>query len=194
MLILINGCAVSPPQHIENICTIFAEKKKWYRAAEQASRRWGSSIPLLMAIIYQESKFISDNRPPRRKILGFIPGSRPSTAYGYAQALDTTWQRYRIDTGQRRAQRDNFAHAVDFVGWYNALSWRVARIHLNDARRLYLAYHEGQEGYRRGTYRKKKWLQNVATKVQKRARTYAAQLRTCERSLKKKKRWWWFFS
>ena len=41
-----------------------------------------------MAIIKQESSFIADAKPDRRKLLGFIPWKRKSSARGYAQAID----------------------------------------------------------------------------------------------------------
>ena len=41
-----------------------------------------------------------------------------SSAYGYAQALEGTWDDYRKDTGRRGADRDDFADSSDFIGWY----------------------------------------------------------------------------
>jgi len=51
-----------------------------------------------MAIIRQESSFQADAQPPRSRILWIIPGPRPSSAYGYSQALDGTWDWYRQAT------------------------------------------------------------------------------------------------
>ena len=58
-----------------------------------------------MAIIYQESKFIGNNRTPHRYALGVIPVGRQSSAFGYSQALDGTWDEYRDGPGGRRARR-----------------------------------------------------------------------------------------
>ena len=46
-----------------------------------------------------------------------------------------------------------------------------------DAYSLYLAYHDGRGGFRRGTWRSKGWLIETAKKVQTRANRYETQLR-----------------
>jgi hypothetical protein len=189
-LSVLAGCASSPPSNLYDICEIFAEKSGWYDAAAEAQEEWGSPIPVMMAFMYQESRFNAKAKPPRKKIFGFIPGPRPSDAYGYSQALGTTWDAYRRSAGKYWADRDEFDDAVDFVGWYNEQSWRRSGIAKNDSYRLYLAYHEGQGGYNRGTYRKKPWLIDVAHKVERKANTYTSQLKRCEGDLKNDS---WFF-
>ena len=77
------------------------EKRGWYKAAKKSEKRWGTPVHVQMSIIRQESSFHSDARPPRTQLLGFIPWKRPSDAYGYAQALDSTWDWYRKDAGRR---------------------------------------------------------------------------------------------
>lgn len=176
------GCA-SAPRQPDSICAIFDQKGRWYRAARRSEKRWGTPIHVQMAIIYQESTFEHDARPPRGRLLGVIPWKRPSDAYGYAQALDSTWQRYQEDTGRRGADRDSFADAIDFVGWYTNESQRLAGISKWDPYNQYLAYHEGQGGWKRGTWRDKDWLMQTARNVDHRAREWGAQLRRCERSL-----------
>lgn len=183
-LALITACTTSPPSDVNDICAIFKEKDDWYEAAADARDEWGSPIPVMMAIMHQESRFDAKAKPPRKKILGFIPGPRPSDAYGYSQALGSTWNAYQRSAGRYFADRDDFSDAVDFVGWYNHQSWRRSGIAKSDAYRLYLAYHEGQGGYNRGTYKNKKWLQDVARKVDRKANTYTGQLRACEEDLK----------
>jgi len=84
------GCATTPPANVENICAIFDEKSSWYRAAKKSEKRWGTPVHVQLSIIRQESSFRFDARPPRTKLLGFIPWTRPSDAYGYAQALAIT--------------------------------------------------------------------------------------------------------
>ena len=92
-----------------------------------------------MATIYAESGFNPYARPPRTLLLGFIPWTRPSSAYGYSQALDGTWSRYRGETGHWGASRTNFADAIDFIGWYHAQSHsRTASFQHGYS--LYLAY------------------------------------------------------
>ena len=134
----------------------------------------------MMAILHQESKYIGDAKPPRTTCLWIFPGPRPSSAYGYAQVLDGTWEEYQESTDNSWADRDDFGDAIDFVGWYCSLSVKKCGISKNNARNLYLAYHEGRGGYNRKTYAKKTWPLKVANKVQKRALRYRGQLAACE--------------
>ena len=190
VLLAVAACTTSPPQNVNNLCDIFREKDDWYDDAVDASKEWGSPVPVMMAIIYQESRFKAKAKPPRKQILGFIPGPRPSSSYGYSQAKKTTWQEYKRSAGRYGADRDDFADAIDFVGWYNYQSHKRSGISRKDPYRLYLAYHEGHGGYNRGTYRKKKWLLDVAKKVERKAGTYQVQLQSCEDDLEKDG---WFF-
>jgi hypothetical protein len=187
--VLLSGCTASQPKDVNDICAMFKEKDDWYDDAADASDEWGSPIPVMMAIMYQESRFQPKAKPPRKKILGFIPGPRPSSAYGYSQAKKSTWKDYKRSAGRYGSDRDDFADAVDFVGWYNYQSYKRSGISRKDTYRLYLAYHEGHGGYNRGTYRKKKWLTDVARKVERKASTYQQQLAGCEKDLKRG----WFF-
>jgi hypothetical protein len=143
-------------------------------------------IPVTMAFIQQESGFRSKARPPR--ILWLIPGPRPSNAFGYAQALDSTWSDYVHATGNGSAERSDFADAVDFIGWYNSNSYRANNIERNDAHSLYLAYHEGNTGFARRSYEGKGWLIDVANKVQANTNLYERQLAGCESDLNR--RWY----
>jgi hypothetical protein len=177
------GCAAAAPQNVYDSCSIFHEKRGWYRAAKDAESRWGTPVPVQLAIIYQESRFEARAKPARRRILGFIPGPRPSTAYGYAQALSSTWSVYERETGNWGASRSNFADATDFVGWYTAKTARTHRLSKNDAYNLYLAYHEGDGGFGRGTHKRKKWLLNTARRVANVSARYRAQLTRCETRL-----------
>ena len=187
-VLLATGCATTPPSNTDDICAIFREKDDWYHDAAKSARKWNTPIATMMATLHQESRFVHDAKPPRTKILWIIPGPRPSDAYGYAQALGTTWKGYQRATGNYRGDRDDFEDAIDFVGWYHNTSQRQCRIKPNDTYHLYLAYHEGQGGFNRRTYRNKKWLQNVAHKVSARAQSYQRQLNSCEASLKKRKK------
>jgi hypothetical protein len=184
LLAVLSACSTTPPRDVNNICAIFQEKDDWYDDAADARDEWGSTIPVMMAIMYQESRFRHDAKPPRKKILGFIPGFRPSSAYGYSQAKTSTWNEYRRDAGRFGADRDDFADAIDFVGWYNRKSLIRSGISLSNTYGLYLAYHEGHGGYNRATYLQKEWLMMVAKKVEARANSYQAQLLICEEDLK----------
>lgn len=185
ILLLLTGCASSPPSKPENLCSIFAEKDgwwgigDWYDDAKNAERRWQSPVPVMMAIMYQESSFVENAKPPRARFLGIPLWYRVSSSRGYAQAKKDTWKWYEKSTG-RNADRGDFDDAIDFIGWYNDQSHRQNGIARADAYSLYLAYHEGHGGYRAGTYKNKAWLLDVAAKVSARAARYQEQFNSCD--------------
>lgn len=191
LLLAMAGCSSLPPAHPNDLCAIFDEKPSWYKQAYSAQKNWGSSIPVMMSIMYQESQFKHNARPARTKILWIFPGPRPSDAYGYPQAKDDVWDEYQDQSGNGWSRRDNFEDAIDFIGWYNKQSQKRSKIGLSDSYNLYLAYHEGHGGYNRATYSKKKWLTNTARKVEGRSQQYASQLRNCEERFKGSG--WWPF-
>jgi hypothetical protein len=176
LMLSLSGCMTAQPQCIDNVCSIFEEYPDWYTAAKASELKWGAPIAVQMAIIHQESSFIANARPPRHWILGCIPGSRPTSAYGYAQAIDDTWRLYKNKTGNRFGSRKNFEDAIDFVGWYTYSANCHLGIAPSNAYALYLAYHEGLQGYKRKTYFRKPWLMKVARKVGARARLYRLQM------------------
>ncbi|MEO1291339.1 MAG: transglycosylase SLT domain-containing protein [Pseudomonadota bacterium] len=178
--VLASCASTSPPRQVNNACEIFEEKPRWLRAAKASSSRWGSSVGVMMAVIYRESSFRHDARPPKDSVLfGLVPWGRISSAYGYAQALDGTWAWYQRETGNSWADRDDFDDAIDFVGWYMAKTRRINGVSMLNGEHQYLAYHEGHTGYRRRTYRSKGWLMRAAREVGQLGDRYAAQLRRC---------------
>lgn len=189
--LLISGCMTTPPKNPENICAIFKEKPSWYRAIKRSEKRWKVKAQMIMAVLYRESSYVKNAKPPRTRLLGIVPWRRPSSAYGFAQATNETWLDYRRATGRRLADRDDFGDAVDFVGWYLDRSSRILGIGRNDAKQLYLSYHEGLSGYRTGSWRKKTWLLGAATKVRNKNLLYGQQLAACRKSLDRKR--WLFF-
>jgi hypothetical protein len=146
VLLLIAGCTTYQPARTENICVIFRGDTDWYEAARNASKRWETPVWVMMAIIDQESRFVRDAQPDRDWFL-FIPLPRSSSAYGYAQAQDPAWNRYKKETGNSGHDRDDFAAAINFVGWYTSMTQRTLGISKWDAYNQYLAYHEGHGGY-----------------------------------------------
>jgi hypothetical protein len=192
LLLWLAGCATSPPEQVDNICDIFREKSGWYDDAKAARAKWDSPISVMMAFMYQESRFVATAKPPRKKLWGFIPGPRPSDAYGYSQAKDATWEWYERSSGNYGADRDDFGDAIDFIGWYNHISRKELGLAKEDAFRLYLAYHEGHGGYRKQSYRSKDWLVDVARKVDRKAHQYNDQLQECREELEPRG-WfdWW---
>ena len=182
-LLAFGGCATLPPEQPEDICEIFREKPDWYEAAEDSTERWGTPAFVNMAMMYQESSFKEDAQPPMQYFLWIIPVGRASSAYGYAQAKDETWEDYQDATGNSFADRDDFADAIDVMGWYASKPQPVNGVSKWDAYNQYLNYHEGWGGYRNGSHRHKAWLLPVAGKVDQRSRRYAMQLHSCRQEL-----------
>ena len=92
--VTLSSCATPPPKNPENLCEIFRENRDWYFAARDARERWGVPIHVPMSMMYQESSFRHNAKPPRDYLLGFIPWGRVSSAYGYSQAKTLTWKDY----------------------------------------------------------------------------------------------------
>lgn len=182
LLLILGSCAsreATAPRNLDNACSILTERPQYARAFRQAERQWGVETHVLMAMIYQESKFIADNRPPHQYALGVIPTGRQSSALGYSQALNGTWAEYQAARGGSRADRTDINNAVDFMGWYMTATERENGIPLTDTYNQYLAYHDGRTGWRRGTYLAKPWLMRISGEVRDRAVMYQAQLRNC---------------
>jgi len=177
--IQVTGCSSSPPSNVNDSCAIFDEKDDWYSAAYDSFKKWGVPVHVQLAIIHQESHFVDDAKAPRDTLLWVIPWGRKSSAYGFGQVKDSTWDWYRKSTGNTWADRDDFEDVTDFIGWYGDQSYRKLGISKWDARKQYLAYHEGHGGYRSGSYRNKPWLIKVAKKVARQASIYRAQLKKC---------------
>lgn len=179
----LQSCA-SPPTRPDNVCSIFSEKRGWHKAAVASEKKWGTSMHLPMAFMFQESTFRAKAKPPRRKLLGFIPWRRPSSAYGFAQAIDGTWRQYQRSTGEYWRVRHDFSDATDFIHWYMHEAIRINNIGSNDAYNLYLNYHEGTAGFTRKSHRSKAWLLRAAENVQRRSQTYRDQYSRCKSDLK----------
>lgn len=184
------ACSTTPPKNKNDLCKIFEEKDDWYDAAVDMRDKWGVPIHVPMAMMYQESSFRDDARPPRDYIFfGLIPWGRVSSAYGYSQAKTPTWADYIRETGNSGADRDDFEDALDFMGWFISKTYKINGISKWDAYAQYLNYHEGWGGYKRKTYLKKPWLIEVSKKVKARSLRYAKQLKSCEDELSSG----WFF-
>lgn len=171
-----------PPSTVTDACRMQTERPKWFDAMRRTEAKYGVPVAVQLATIARESSFVADAKPTRRVGSGIFSRNVPrSSAYGYAQALDGTWDDYRRATGRRGADRDDFADASDFIGWYMNEATRVNGLAPHDAYNQYLAYHEGKAGYARGTYRAKAWLPGVARDVEAWSVVYHTQLQTCPR-------------
>lgn len=173
------GGNYSAPRNLDNACSILKQRPTYLKAMQRSERKWGIPLHVQMATIHQESKFIGNARTPRQFVLGVIPMGRQSSAYGYSQALDGTWDEYRKETGSWGARRDDIYDAADFIGWYMAQSTQDLGISPSDAANQYLAYHEGRTGYARRSYRSKSWLMRISAKVSAQSELYQRQLVTC---------------
>ncbi len=180
------ACTSNRQTNTENSCILFEQNKHWYKATKKSYDKWKVPISLQLAIINQESSFNQFAKPKRKKILGIIPGSRASTAFGYAQVTNPTWNWYKRKTNNNNASRGNFSDVTDFIGWYTTQSENIVGISKNDYYNQYLAYHEGHNGWKQKTFLKKKWLLTVAKNVESNAKMYNNQLSKCEKKLNKK--------
>ena len=182
LVLLVASCGggqSTAPRNLDNACTLLKERPEYLKAFRAVERKWGVPVHVQMATIHQESKFVADARTPFRYVVGVIPMGRQSSAFGYAQALDATWDEYRDDQNRRSAKRDRIKDATDFMGWYMNQSRDRNGIALTDARNQYLAYHEGHTGFRRGSFNRKAWLVAVSSKVQARSEMYEQQIAGC---------------
>ncbi len=182
LLLGLAACA-TPPSRINDVCAVLDQNDGWFSSwrgdVKKAERRHGVPAHILMATLRKESGFKHNARPPRTKLMGFIPWSRQSTAYGYSQALDGTWAQYQAETGNFMARRTDFADAVDFVGWFHAKSSDTLGIARDDAYNLYLAYYSGWGGYQKGVWRSNASLQNYARDTAGMAESYKRQMERC---------------
>ena len=182
LLLLLASCGggnFSAPKNLDDACSIVRQRPSYYSAMRMSERKWGIPVSVQMATLYQESKFIGNARTPHRYTLGVIPMGRQSSAYGYSQALDGTWEEYQSDQNRRGARRDKIGDATDFIGWYMNDSSNILGISRSDAESQYLAYHEGRNGFANGSYKAKGWLVSIAAQIGARARRYHDQLVAC---------------
>ena len=186
IFIFVVACTRIETTETVDSCLLFKQKKNWYKATKKSYDKWNTPISLQLAIINQESSFQQFAKPKRKRLLGFIPGSRPSTAFGYAQVTNPTWNWYKSRTGNLNASRANFKDVTDFIGWYVEQSNKMLGINKYDFFNQYLAYHEGHSGWNKKTFKNKEWLKKAAKKVELNANKYNKQLKLCENKLNKK--------
>ena len=184
LIIFITSCS-SIPQNTSNSCSIFNERYLWYKHAKKTEQKWGTPIYIQLAIIKMESDFDWLAKPPRQKLFKIIPFKRPSSSFGYSQAVKGTWEQYKNETGNKLATRTRFKDSVDFIGWYTDKTESLLKISKKDAFRQYLAYHEGWGGYK--NYKNNQKVIVLAKKVEKQSNKYKSQLQDCQKRLNKNK-------
>ena len=181
---LISACS-SIPKNTSDSCSIFNERYLWYKYTKKTEHKWGTPIYLQLAIIKMESDFDWLAKPERQKIFKVIPYKRPSSSFGYSQAVKGTWDQYKKETNNKLATRARFRDSVDFIGWYTDKTEKLLKISKKDVYRQYLAYHEGWGNYK--NYKNNQKVIILAKKVTEQANKYRNQLKKCQKRLNKNK-------
>ena len=183
-LFLFSACS-SIPKNTSDSCKIFDERYLWYKHSKKVKEKWGTPIHIQLAIIKMESDFDWLAKPPRQKLFKVIPFKRPSSSFGYSQAVKGTWEQYKNETGNKLATRARFKDSVDFIGWYTNKTNSILKISLQDAFKQYIAYHEGWGNYK--YYKKNKKVIGLAKKVENQSKIYKRQFSKCKNLLSKNK-------
>ena len=184
VLVIVSSCS-SVPSNTKNICQIFSERYMWYKHAKKTEKKWGSPIHIQLAFIKRESDFDWLAKPERLKLFKIIPYKRPSSSFGYSQAVKGTWEQYKKETNNSLATRARFKDSVDFIGWYMNKTETLLKIPKTDAYRQYIAYHEGWGNYK--NYKNNEKVIVLATRVREQANLYKKQLNKCKNKLSKNK-------
>ena len=184
LLLIITACS-SVPKNTADGCSIFSERYLWYKHTKKTELKWGTPIYVQLAIIKMESDFDWLAKPERYKLFKIIPYKRPSSSFGYSQAVKGTWRQYKTETGNKYALRSRFKDSVDFIGWYTNKSEKILKISKSDAYRQYIAYHEGWGAYK--NYKQNQKIVSLAKKVQKQSNKYKKQLSKCKNRLTTRK-------
>ena len=184
LFLIISACS-SIPKNTSNSCAIFSERYLWYKHTKKTEQKWGTPIYIQLAIIKMESNFDWLAKPNRQKIFKIIPYKRPSSSFGYSQAVKGTWEQYKKETNNKLATRVRFKDSVDFIGWYTDKTEQILKIPKTDAYRQYLAYHEGWGNYK--NYKNKQKIIILAKKVKQQADKYRLQLKKCQKKLNRNK-------
>ena len=184
MFFLISACS-SIPKNTADGCSIFYEKYFWYKHTKKTEKKWGVPIYIQLAIIKTESDFNWLAKPKRLKLFKVIPYKRPSSSFGYSQAVKGTFKQYKDETGNKLARRTRFKDSVDFIGWYMNKTEKILKIPKTDVYRQYIAYHEGWGNYK--NYKNNKKVIILAQRVTAQAEKYRKQIKQCQRKLNRKK-------
>ena len=159
--------ATRAANNLNNACDLFREKIGWRTITSEASEKWGVPVSVILAIMHQESRFKS------------TAAAKTTTAFGYSQALDETWEEYRAATKTKVADRTTLSDSADFIGWYMTQTTQKIGLPLEDVTAHYLTYHEGHAGYQSKRWKKQPKLITIARKVADRAKMYERQLQQC---------------
>ncbi len=185
LLFLFSVSCSSIPRNTADGCSIFSERYLWYKHSKKVEKKWGTPIHIQLAFIKMESDFNWLAKPKRQKIFKIIPYKRPSSSFGYSQAVKGTWKQYKDETDSPLATRTRYKDSVDFIGWYTNKTYKILKISKNDAFRQYIAYHEGWGNYK--NYKQNQKVIQLAKRVKNLSDSYNSQLKKCKNKLNKKK-------
>ena len=118
----------SVPKNTKNSCDIFEERYLWYKHTKASYEKWGAPVHLQLAFVKKESDYNWLAKPPRKKLFKVIPFIRPSSSFGYSQAVVGTWEQYKRETNNKYATRVRFKESVDFIGWYINKTSKILKI------------------------------------------------------------------
>ena len=180
LFFLISACS-SIPKNTADGCSIFSERYFWYKHVKKTEKKWGTPVHLQLAFIKMESDFDWLAKPPRHKLFKVIPYKRPSSSFGYSQAVKGTWEQYKKENEKPLATRARFKDSVDFIGWYTSKSSKILKISKKDVFKQYIAYHEGWGNFK--NYKNNKKVINLAKRVEKQSNIYKQQLSECKNYL-----------
>ena len=183
---LIVSCS-SIPKNSSNACKIFDERYLWYKHTKKSSEIYGAPVHTILAFVNKESGFNRWARPKRTKLFKIVPYKRPSSSFGYSQAVKKTWELYKKETNSPLALRTRFKDSVFFISWYISKTNKINKIPLNDAYRQYLNYYLGWGNYAKKVYKTDKKAIIFAKSVEKQSKIYKNQLRECQKGLDRKK-------
>ena len=177
----------SVPKYPSNACKIFGERYLWYKHAKRSSETYGAPIHIILAFVNKESGFNRWAKPKRKKLFKIVPYKRPSSSFGYSQAVKKTWELYKTETDNPLALRTRFKDSVMFIGWYINKTNKINKIPHDDSYRQYLNYYLGWGSYKNELYKKDKKAILYAKSVEKQSNIYRSQLRECQKSLDRNK-------
>ena len=177
----------SVPKNPSNACKLFGERYFWYKHAKKSSEKYGAPIHVILAFVNKESGFNRWAKPKRTKLFKIVPYKRPSSSFGYSQAVKKTWELYKTETGSTLALRTRFKDSVMFIGWYMNKTNKINKIPLSDSYRQYLNYYLGWGNYAKKVYKTDKKAIIFAKSVEKQSKIYKNQLKECQKSLDRKK-------
>ena len=176
----------SVPKHPSNACKIFGQKYLWYKHVKKSSETYGVPTHIILAFVNKESGFNRWAKPKRTKLFKILPYKRPSSSFGYSQAVKKTWEQYKTETNSPLAIRTRFKDSVMFIGWYMNKTKKINKIPLNDPYRQYLNYYLGWGSYAKKVYATDKNAILFAKKVEQLSVIYKNQLKECQKNLNNK--------